>query len=39
MVGVKIDRKYESPTPLLGVNASWAYAFTVDSIIEAIDRV
>jgi len=38
MVAVKIKREYESPTPLLGVSASWAYAFTVDSIIDAIDR-
>ncbi|MDP9412306.1 MAG: TIR domain-containing protein [Actinomycetota bacterium] len=38
MVAVKIKREYESPTPLLGVNAAWALSFTVDAIIAAIDR-
>ena len=38
MVAVKIKREYESPVPLLGVNASWAYSFTVESIIDAIDQ-
>lgn len=38
MVAVKIKREYDSPTPLLGVKAAWAFSFTVDSIIAAIDR-
>lgn len=38
MVAVKIKREYGSPTPLLGVDASWALSFTVDSIISAIDK-
>lgn len=38
MVAVKVKREYESPTPLLGVDATWALSFTVDSIINAIDR-
>jgi hypothetical protein len=38
MVAVKIKKEYESPEPLLGVKASWALSFTVDSIIKAIDQ-
>lgn len=38
MVAVKIKKEYDSPTPLLGVKASWALSFTVDSIISAIDK-
>ncbi len=38
LVAVKIDRNYESPEEILGVNASWAYSFRVDSIVEAIEN-
>ena len=38
LVGVKIDRRFESPRPLLGRGASWAMSFLVDSIIDALDR-
>jgi len=38
LVAVKIDRSYDSPEELLGSNASWAYAFDVDSITKAIDN-
>jgi hypothetical protein len=38
IVAVKIERRYDSPTPLLSVNASWALSFTVNAIIAAIDR-
>jgi hypothetical protein len=38
LVAVKIDRNYESPEEILGVNASWAYSFSVSSIIEAIEN-
>lgn len=37
LVAVKIDRTYESPEELLGVNASWAMSFTQDAIIRAIE--
>jgi|SRR6266853_966040 len=36
IVGVKLDRSYESPTELLGVNAAWAMSFTEESIIAAL---
>ena len=39
LVAVKIDHRYESPTPLLRQGASWAMSFTVDGIISALDRV
>jgi hypothetical protein len=38
VVGVKIDRGYESPSGLLGVGATWAYAFTRDAIVNALER-
>lgn len=38
MVAVKIKREYESPNPLLNVDAAWAMSFTVASIISAIDK-
>lgn len=37
MVAVKIKREYDSPTPLLGVKATWAMSFSVEAIINAID--
>ena len=37
MVAVKIDRTYEAPEELYGSGASWAYSFTQDSIIEALE--
>ncbi len=38
IVAVKLDRKFESPEELLGANASWAYAFTEDAVISALNR-
>ena len=38
LVGVKINRQYESPTPLLGQGASWAMSFSVDAIIAALGQ-
>jgi hypothetical protein len=35
LVGVKLDRSYESPEELLGSGASWA-SFTRDSILNAL---
>lgn len=38
LVGVKINKSYESPEELLGVGASWAMSFSQDGIIEALNR-
>jgi hypothetical protein len=38
LVGVKINREYESPRALLGSNAAWAMSFTEDAIIRALDQ-
>ena len=38
LVAVKLDREYESPSELLGANASWAMSFTKDSIISALNE-
>lgn len=37
-IAVKIDRSNPTPDPLYGINASWALSYTVDSILNAIDR-
>ena len=37
IVGVKLDREYESPDEILGVGASWAMSFTEESIIKALE--
>jgi len=37
-IAVKIDSSNESPEPLYGKNATWANSFTVDSIVNAIDK-
>ena len=38
LVAVKIERRYESPTPLMNQGASWATSFTVEAIIKALDQ-
>ena len=38
LVGVKIDREYESPEQLLNSGASWAMSFTKDSILRALQE-
>lgn len=38
IVGVKIDKTYDSPEEILGIGASFAYSFTQDKIIEALDN-
>ncbi len=38
LVGVKIDKSYDSPEELLGAGASWAMSFTKDAIIKALDE-
>lgn len=37
IVGVKIDRTYDSPEELIGIGATWAYSFTRDAIIAALN--
>ncbi len=37
MVSVKIDRTNDAPEELYGVGASWAYSFSQDSIISALE--
>jgi len=38
LVGVKIDRTYDSPEELLGAGATWAMAFSQESIIAALNN-
>ncbi len=38
LVGVKIDKSYESPEELLGSGASWAMSFTQQAIINALNN-
>ncbi len=37
-IAVKIDRSNPTPDPLYGINASWAFSYTVESILDAINR-
>ncbi len=36
IVGVKIDREYNSPDEILGIGASWAMSFTEENIMKAL---
>lgn len=38
LVGVKIDKSYESPEELLDSGAKWAMSFSQDAIIRALDE-
>lgn len=38
LVGVKIDKSFESPDELLNSNASWAFSFTESAIIKALEN-
>ena len=38
LVGVKIDKSYESPDELLNAGAKWAMSFTQDAIIKALNE-
>lgn len=38
LVGVKIDRTYESPDELIDSGASWAMSFTQNAIIKALNE-
>jgi hypothetical protein len=37
-IAVKIESNNDSPDPLLKKGATWAYSYSVDSIISAIDK-
>jgi hypothetical protein len=37
LVGVKIERDYSSPIPLLNAGATWAQSFKVEAIQKAIE--
>lgn len=37
IIAVKIDYTYESPEQLMGVGASWAYSFTQEAILKALN--
>lgn len=39
LVGVKIDKSYESPIALLNSGVSWALSFTKEAIIKALNEV
>ena len=38
LVGVKINKQYESPEELLGSGAGWAMSFTQEAIIKALNN-
>jgi hypothetical protein len=38
LVGVKIDKSYESPEELLNAGANWALSFTQAAIIDALNK-
>lgn len=37
LVGVKIERTYESPEELINAGATWAMTFTEDTILKALN--
>lgn len=39
LVGVKLDKAYESPEQLLNSGASWALSFTQEAIVKALNDV
>ena len=38
LVGVKLERSNDSPEPLLNAGATWAYSYSVESILEALRK-
>ena len=38
LAAVKIDRDYTTPAGLIGVGTSWAYSFTRDNIVKALEN-
>jgi hypothetical protein len=37
LVGIKIDKSYETPDELIGAGASWAMSFKEDAILKALN--
>ena len=37
LVAVKLDKEYESPEELLNSNANWAYSYTLENIVNALE--
>lgn len=37
LAAVKIDRDYTTPSGLIGVGTSWAYSFTLENIVNALN--
>jgi hypothetical protein len=37
LIGVKLDKTYTSPSALINNGATWAMAYTFDSIKKAVD--
>lgn len=37
VVAVKLDSRFESPEELQGIGASWAYSFSKESIVKALN--
>lgn len=38
LVGVKLDREYESPDELIGAGATWAMSFNEDAILKSLKQ-
>lgn len=38
LVAIKLNREYESPEELLNSNANWAYSFTLENIVKALEN-
>jgi hypothetical protein len=38
LVGIKIEKEYESPDELMNSGASWAMSFTKEAILKALDE-
>lgn len=38
LVAIKLEREYESPEELLNANASWAYSFSLENIVRALEN-
>lgn len=38
LAAVKIDREYQTPSGLIGVGTTFAYSFTQDGVIDALNK-
>ena len=39
VIAVKIDRSYESPDEIIGIDASWVMSFSEDAITKALENI